>query len=472
MTSAKFFPGIKSKMGRWTYYSVQLAMKDTNEIQFAHQMEEFGGALGEAIQRKIDERRVKSQIVQYLLRQPDRFFNSIVIAGFGGKADWYPVSLKEDPRVSLIADDEMMGSFGILKMSGATKYYALDGQHRLLAIRSIMNPTGEFFNDRPRGFEDEKLSVVLVVPDEVDEKSMQEYRKRFRRLFGHLNRYAKPMDNATSIIMDEDDAFAICVRRLFAEHEFFRVVGPDRDSKRIDTFKGKNIVEGQQHLTKIEILYDMCEILLCSAKRLNYWRLSGNDPESFKRFRPDDEFIDDMYTELSTIWTALVQILPDLNKSGVDLRNNHVTDVDDPQAQNHLLFRPIAQKPFARVVRHLLDQASEGSGDQELTVKQAVEVLNGLTKIPWDLGSAPWRNIVWQCQLKKGQPTWLMPDEKRDSIAGFIATLLITALSTNDSLNFDDYKQTYLELVVTPANDSDFSKDDYWEDIKSALTVR
>lgn len=173
-------------MGRWTYYSVQLSMKDTSEILFAHQMEQFGGALSEAIQREINESRVRSQIVQYLLKQPDRFFNSIVIAGFGGVANWYPVSLEEDPRVSLIADEEMMGAFGILKMSADTKYYALDGQHRLLAIKSIMNPTGEFFNDRPKGFEDEKLSVVLVVPEEVDAASMIEYRKRFRRLFGHF----------------------------------------------------------------------------------------------------------------------------------------------------------------------------------------------------------------------------------------------------------------------------------------------
>lgn len=468
---AKFFPGIKSKMGRWTYYSVQLSMKDTNEIMFAHQMEQFGGALSETIQRKINEKRVKSEIVQYLLRQPDRFFNSIVIAGFGGKADWYPVSLKDDPRVSLIADEEMMESFGILKMSAGTKYYALDGQHRLLAIKSIMNPTGEFFNDRPQGFEDEKLSVVLVVPEEVDEESTNEYRKRFRRLFGHLNRYAKPMDLATSIIMDEDDAFAISLRRLFAEHEFFKVVGPDKESHRIDTEKGRNIVEGATHLTKIEVLYDMCELLLCSAQRENHWRLRGDDSQSFKRFRPDDEILDEMFKDLSTIWTALFQAIPDLTETGVDMRNNHVTDVDDPQARNHLLFRPIAQKPLARVVRHLLDQEADDLVDGKLTAKKTHDALKGLSKIPWDLGAAPWRNIVWQNRLKSGQPTWGMPDEKREPIANFVTSLLMIALSSNDGLDFDDHKNAYLGLVVRPANDPSFSEEDYWKEIKTALKV-
>ena len=467
---AKFFPGIKSKMGRWSYYSVQLAMKDLNEIHFAHQMEQFGGALSEAIQREITESRGK-QIVQYLMKQPDRFFNSIVIAGFGGKAEWYPVSLNEDPRVSLIADDEMMGSFGILKMSAATKYYALDGQHRLLAIKSIIDPLGDYYNDRPTGFEDEKLSVVLVVPEEVDEKSTNEYRKRFRRLFGHLNRYAKPMDKATSIIMDEDDAFAICLRQLFAAHPFFKGIGPDRDSLRVNTKKGTNIAEGQPHFTNIETLYAMCEEMLCSSQRWNNWRITGDDPETFKRFRPDDETIDDMYEELSNIWTALVKILPDLNKSGVDMRNNNVTDVDSPTVQNHLLFRPIVQKPFARLVRHLLDQASDDLVDGKLSPKKIEEALKDLSSIPHDLGAAPWRNIVWQCRLKNGQATWGMPNENREPIANFIRTLSMAALSSDGGLNLDDYKASYLELVVEPANDPHFSKDDYWEEVKSALTI-
>jgi DNA sulfur modification protein DndB len=468
---AKFFPGIRSQMGRWTYYSVQLSMKDTSEILFAHQMEQFGGALSEAIQREINESRVKSQIVQYLLRQPDRFFNSIVIAGFGGVANWYPVSLEEDPRVSLIADEEMMGAFGILKMSADTKYYALDGQHRLLAIKSIMNPTGEFFNDRPKGFEDEKLSVVLVVPEEVDVASMVEYRKRFRRLFGHLNRYAKPMDQATSIIMDEDDSFAISLRRLFAEHEFFKVVGRDRDSTRVDTGKGRNISEGQTHLTKLEVLYDMCEILLSSATRENHWRLSGLDADSFKRFRPDDDVLEEMYLELSAIWSAIVTTIPEIAESGVEMRNNHVTDIEDPQVKNHLLFRPLAQKPFARVVRHLLDVASLEWDDKLLTAKRAESAIKPLAKVPWDLGLAPWRNIVWQNRLSRsGEPTWTMPNENRKKIENYIESLLMTSLSGDDESRLDDLKNEYLGLVVRPANDPDFSEDFFWNEVKKSLS--
>ena len=178
-----------------------------------------------------------------------------------------------------------------------------------------------------------------------------------------------------------------------------------------------------------------------------------------------------MYEELSNIWTALVKILPDLNKSGVDMRNNNVTDVDSPTVQNHLLFRPIVQKPFARLVRHLLDQASDDLVDGKLSPKKIEEALKDLSSIPHDLGAAPWRNIVWQCRLKNGQATWGMPNENREPIANFIRTLSMAALSSDGGLNLDDYKASYLELVVEPANDPHFSKDDYWEEVKSALTI-
>lgn len=465
---AQFFPGMQAKMGRWTYYVVQMAMQDLNRIQFAHQMKEFGGALSEAIQREVNVSRARSEIVQYLLNQPDRFFNSIVIAGFGGEPQWFPVELVDDPRFEMIADEGMVRTFGILKMTDETRYYALDGQHRLLAIKTIMDPSEDFFSLRPDGFEDEKLSVVLVVPDQADD--LDQFRKHFRRLFGHLNRYAKPMDQATSIIMDEDDAFAIGLRRLFAEHDFFKVVGKDRDSSRVLTKKGKNIPPGSTHLTTIEVLYDMCEAMLSSAHRLNAWKLDGKDASLFKRFRPTDATLDEMYSELSNIWTTLVELIPDLQVDGTKMRNNDVTDLEGAVEKNHLLFRPIGQIPLARIIRFLLDQvADEASPLDPETSRRA---LRPLSRIPWDLGAAPWRNLVWVNALgTDGAMSWRVSEKPRTKIQNLLVSLLHTAVLPSTERDFSALKNTYLDLITAPANDPEFDAEESWEAAVKALST-
>ena len=65
---------------------------------------------------------------------------------------------------------------------------------------------------------EEEVSVIMLVRDEADD---EEFLRSYRRLFSSLNRYAKPTDQDTNIIMDEDDWVAILTRRLLTEHDFF-----------------------------------------------------------------------------------------------------------------------------------------------------------------------------------------------------------------------------------------------------------
>ena len=83
----KLFPGVRASMGRWTYYIVKMTMKDlATSVNFAQQ----GKALEETLQRQLNESRAKTEIVSYLQKQPDRFFNSVVIAAEGGDPKWFP----------------------------------------------------------------------------------------------------------------------------------------------------------------------------------------------------------------------------------------------------------------------------------------------------------------------------------------------------------------------------------------------
>ena len=199
--------------------------------------------------------------------------------------------------------------------------------------------------------------------------------QKYRRLFSNLNRYAKPMDQATNIIMDEDDTFAIITRRLITENSFFKWSGKQRASKRIKTIKGKNLKTKDPYFTSIETLYEMnIELLSSSHRKPKGWgNLSeeGTDLKTFKRFRPSEEYIDELYVELDMYWNALLAEIPDLHKVPTQMRVHElVENMESKDETDHLLFWPIGQQMLAEITRTLLDKRLS---DPE-TLRQIVSV--------------------------------------------------------------------------------------------------
>jgi DGQHR domain-containing protein len=294
-------------MGRWNYYVVKMSMRElADNVKFAADVND-DRTLDEAIQRVLNESRVKKDIITYLIRQQDRFFSSLVVAALQGNPKWYPVTIEDDERFALFRDDTRLNqTFGVLSFDGTQDYYALDGQHRLAAIKALVDPNSDVYADAPPKFRDEEVSVIVVVPSEAE--GHEEFLKRYRRLFGNLNRYAKPMDQVTNIIMDEDDAFAIVTRRLITEHEFFRYSGRQRESARIKTEKGKNLRATESYFTSLETFYEMNISLLTTKARKNKgWNVEEDDFKEFRRFRPDDEVIDSLFEEIRMYWDGLLE---------------------------------------------------------------------------------------------------------------------------------------------------------------------
>ncbi len=246
----QFYPAIKAYMGDWIYFIVKMRMREVaTEVQFGSQVHnDF--TLDEAIQRTLNESRVKQELVAYLTGSDDRFFASLVVAAIGGSPKFFPVSITDDPSFKMIATT-MEDSFGVLRFDGDQNYYALDGQHRLKAIKSLIHPDIEAGDQNPpKNFANEEISVLMVVrPSEARD---DDWLISYRRLFSNLNRYAKPTDKDTNIIMDEDDAFAILTRRLISDHYFFQARGRQQDSHRVLT-KGKSLIL-QLYLLQFELL--------------------------------------------------------------------------------------------------------------------------------------------------------------------------------------------------------------------------
>lgn len=369
---------------------VKMTMRELAEsVKFAADIYD-DRTLDEAIQRVLNESRVKKDIVTYLVRQQDRFFAAVVVAALGGEPKWYPITIEDDDRFKLFAEDSRLNdSFGVLSFDGTQDYYALDGQHRLSAIKALVDPNSDASIDAPAGFKDEEISVLVVVPEAAEDHD--EFMERYRRLFGNLNRYAKPMDSVTNIIMDEDDAFAITTRRLITEHEFFQAPGRQRESVRIKTTKGKNLKSSDSFFTSLETLYEMNTRLLSSAERINAgWDADGSDTGGFKRFRPADEVLEALYSELCLYWDGILAEVDDLHKNAVDMRN-HAAVAEEMEQDDSALFWPIGQEIMADLCRGLFNLQESPADPTAGSVKKA---LTGVGDLTWDFHSPPWRHLL------------------------------------------------------------------------------
>lgn len=467
------YPALRSQMGSWNYYIVKMSARELSEnVKYASEVYE-DRTLDEAIQRVLNESRVNKEIVEYLKRQPARFFSSIVVAALEGDPMFYPVEITEDPQFLILRDDRRFNeSFGILKFDGTQKYYALDGQHRLSAIKTLLDRHNPLSDGAPEGFEDDEFSVIVIVPSRKD--SYETFMQQYRRLFSNLNRYAKPTDQATNIIMDEDDTFAILTRRLITENEFFKSAGNQLESRRIKTQKGKNLRHKDSYFTSIETLYEMNIELLSSVHRIpKGWGPTpeeGEDLKSFKRFRPPEEYIDSLYDELAIYWEVLLTKIPDLHNEPTKMRTHELAEGDtgSDEETDHLLFWPIGQQMLAEIVRAMLDKRL--TVPENPTSDAVRAALRGLEQLEWRLHQSPWRYFLL---IRNAKGRWTMRNEERTKAVrcGRIIQQWVLGLEDFDENQVEALKEEWAAFLIPPQSEEE--RDRMWaqvEELKSAIS--
>ena len=238
-----YLPSLRGVMGDWVYYPTLMKLKDiADRISVDDQISQ-SIPLDEMVQRYIKPERGKD-IKNYLLKQEQRFFNSLIVAVYEGDPSWYDISRIEGSDLLDPEDipDDVVAGIGILSLNGNEKLFTLDGQHRLIGIKEAVKENPEL--------SEEELSIILIA-HRTDEEGM----KRSRRLFTTLNKEAVRVSKGEIIALDEDDSMAITVRRLVVKNPMFI-------DKRILNQPTDNIPQSNQTcLTTIGNLYDLLGIL-------------------------------------------------------------------------------------------------------------------------------------------------------------------------------------------------------------------
>lgn len=355
-------PAIRAKMGDWTYYVSSLSFQQVNDhVSKIDEELHRSESLKELIQRSITNNYLS--IKNYILNQPELFFNSLVLAVYDDYPDWKEIEIKYD--------NEETFQLGLLDFPGKHKIFPVDGQHRVEGIKAALAEKPELAETR--------IAAIFI-----GHKNNEDGMKRTRRLFSTLNRYAKPVTMDDIIALDEDDSIAIVTRNLLEGHSLFT-------DRKVTKSKNKAIPNDDKHsFTSIITMYD------CNWELLKQFRkiIKEKEPnaerdnkslEEYLKFRPQERDLELFENLCWKFWSDLIKGFPYLQlyikdksiEPALKFRNN----IDG----GNLLFRPVGLYPFIQAVFEI----------RRRTTHSNLEIFERFNQIDFTISKKPFRQVMW-----------------------------------------------------------------------------
>ncbi len=353
-----YIPALRGFFGDWAYYSCIMSFQTISElVSFADDLHK-SKKLSEMIQRAIKRRR-GNEIAEYLINEKERFFNSLVIAVYGGSPSWHSIGITSSKPTIKIEDisESYLNSFGFLQFTGKERLFAIDGQHRLSGIKKAIVDGNQCKND--------EVSVLLVAHN-----STQTGLQRTRRLFTTLNKTAVKISKGEIITLDENDVMAIIVRRLVEENPFFM-------NNRVAYKQTNNIAPKDNYsLTTIGNLYDVLAVIFSTIP-------DGVKIANLKTIRPNDAALDDYYEYASNFFKIMAKYFPNLNSFFNAKDTSKIIEKKRGSFGGDILFRPLGLLAMTEVISKICAKY----GLEESVRKVSI--------LPQDLQAVPYVGVLW-----------------------------------------------------------------------------
>lgn len=340
-------PAIRSGMGQRNYYVSTLTYEQI--AKYVKMPDEIyqSKKLSDMLQRALTD-NAKS-IYEYLNTEKERFFNSLVLAVYGGNPKWHEGVFE--------MKDMEFSNIGVLELTGDEKIFPVDGQHRVSAIKKLV--------ENKEASPDEEVPVIYIAHfNDADGI------KQTRKLFTTLNRYAKPVSKSEIIALDEDDASAIITRQLVEDGGMF-------DGDRIAFNKTESI--GKTDKTSFTAIITLGA---CNAYILKAFLSDNKIPATnFTRYRPKDAVLEQYSKYVQDFWKCIIEysVLKDYMKDGANTSAYRHAD------GGNLLFRPAGLKAYVEAIVDI--HMYEGTSYEKIVKK--------LASLNLQLSSSPWQGVLW-----------------------------------------------------------------------------
>ncbi|WP_344945802.1 DNA sulfur modification protein DndB [Sphaerisporangium flaviroseum] len=224
------------------YFSISMTIREADQyLRLARELafnDREPVNLEELFQRAVDEDRAAGPITTYLLQHGSlKFFNSFTVVLLpvdhdhsSSVTDTYiedPDPPEDEPNPGLARrsigpvqiDDLPNSDIGFIRWSTKrAKAVILDGQHRFLALKKILDSSQASLL-RP---EETKIPVLLLVLDPragfLPPQDQSTVLQACRSIFVALNKHAVPVSKTRTYLLDDQDLISVSMRRLLSSH--------------------------------------------------------------------------------------------------------------------------------------------------------------------------------------------------------------------------------------------------------------
>ena len=293
-----------------------------------------------------------------------------------------------------------------------TSYFALDGQHRLMAIKGLQELLDGRLNAKKK--DGSPLSGQSVSRDEVEiqniasapwsERGMRSlhdvlnevmgveilpavqindtYEKavsRLRNIFVDVNENAKSLEKGEISLLDENDGFRIVARTLMVRHPIFR-----KDQELRVDMKRDQVAKTSEDYTTLTTIVRIAMGYL--GHDFEHWKKPIFGVKDAGLRRPEDDEIEKGLKKLADYFTAL-ETLPSHTRM---VGGTSVSALRKHDGEDNILFRPIAQVALAQALAHL--QAKQGASLHDLMRMIAKHEKKGNLQLTNKM--APWFGIL------------------------------------------------------------------------------
>lgn len=356
---------LREKSGDWIYYITSLTYREVaDHVKKIDKELHESHTLSDMIQRSLTDN--VNKIATYIETQSEHFFNALVLAVYDGDPKWREISIDYGAGETY--------EVGVLELNGDEKIFPVDGQHRVEGIKRVL------LSDRKMEFESETIPVIFI-----GHKNTNEGRRRTRRLFSTLNRYAKPVSLNDIIALDEDDIIAIVTRHLIESCPLFR-------EERLNNHKQKAMPEKDKvSFTNIISLYECNTELLLYFIRDKVIEIDGKvikgrrKLDAYLRFRPEEEEIAKFTNFVDEFWQSCMNNIDCIKDYlTIPISREPAAKYRNSQNGGNILFRPIGQIPFVINAIKMYDE-----------VKDFDAVTMRMNNINYELASDLWTYVAW-----------------------------------------------------------------------------
>ncbi|HQZ33563.1 MAG TPA: DNA sulfur modification protein DndB [Ilumatobacteraceae bacterium] len=373
MSVAFTFPAIRARMGSTDYFQVAVSARDLASVAIpVNELTEWKQwSISERFQRELAMRRVHEELIPYLVRSSDRFFGSIIVLVY--EPDVFEFESLDGLATGMGAAYRGLTSrMGFLTVSGG-QLVALDGQHRLVALREIVAGRAEVVGEFTESIADDELCVVFVRHEALE---------KTRRIFNKVNQHARPTTKSDNIITSEDDGYAIVARWLVDSDPPLGLSAPlpplgllhPKTGEPLVEWRSTSLSQNQESLTTLNAVYQTIEVILDAHGMTNFG-------EKDRVTRPANKLLERAYGWCCEWWSAVL--------AGVDVfaraaeKPYLIPDLRRGRSPSSLLMRPIAH---VALFRGLAEATSAG-----MLLTDAVRRTND---IDWHSDADHWRDVI------------------------------------------------------------------------------